>query len=59
MIKLYKTISLLFVLYGCEIWSVTQREEHRFRAFENGVLSRIFGPKRVEVVGGWGRLHND
>jgi hypothetical protein len=45
-------------LYGCETWSVTLREEHRLRAFENRVLRRIFGPKRDEVTGEWRRLHN-
>jgi hypothetical protein len=45
-VKIYKTIILPFVLYGCETWSVTLREEHRLRVFENRVLRRIFGPKR-------------
>jgi hypothetical protein len=44
-------------LYGCETWSVTLREEHRLRVFENRVLRRIFGPKRDEVTGEWRRLH--
>jgi hypothetical protein len=47
------------VLYGCETWSLTLREEHRLRVFENRVLRRIFGPKRDEVTGGWGKLHNE
>jgi hypothetical protein len=51
-IKIYKTIILHVVLYGCETWSLTLREEHRLRVFENRVLSRIFGPKRDEVAGG-------
>jgi hypothetical protein len=46
------------VLYGCETWSLTSREEHRLRVFENRVLKRIFGPKRDEVIGGWRKLHN-
>jgi hypothetical protein len=46
-------------LYGCENWSVTLREEHRFRVFQNRVLRTIFGPKREEVAGGWRRLHNE
>jgi hypothetical protein len=46
------------VLYGCETWSLTSREEPRLKVFENRVLRRIFGPKRDEVVGGWGKLHN-
>jgi hypothetical protein len=50
-VKIYKTIILLFVLYGCETWSLTLREEHRLRVFENRVLRRIFGPKRDEVTG--------
>jgi hypothetical protein len=44
---------MALVLYGCETWSVTLREEHRLRVFENRVLRRIFGPKREEVTGGW------
>jgi hypothetical protein len=45
-------------LYGCETWSLTLRERHRLRVFENGVL-RIFGPKREEVTGGCRTLHNE
>jgi hypothetical protein len=48
----------VLVLYGCETWSLTLREEHRLRVFENRVLSRIFGPKREED-GSWRKLHND
>jgi hypothetical protein len=48
---------LLAVLYGCKTWSLTLREEHRLRVFENRVLRRIFGPKRDEVTGGWRKLH--
>jgi hypothetical protein len=58
-IKIYKTIILPVVLYGNETWSVTLREEHRFRVFENRVRRRIFGPKRDEVTGGWRKLHNE
>jgi hypothetical protein len=47
------------VLYGCETWSLTLREEHRLRVFENRVLRRIFGPKRDEVTGDWRRLHKE
>jgi hypothetical protein len=47
------------VLYGCETWSLTLREEHRLRVFEDRVLRRIFGPKRDEVTGGWRKLHNE
>jgi hypothetical protein len=57
-IKIYKTVILSVVLYGCETWSLTLREEHRLRVFENRVLMRIFGPKR-EVDGSWKILHND
>jgi hypothetical protein len=47
------------VLYGCETWSLTVREKHKLRVFENRVLRRIFGPKRDEVTGGWRKLHNE
>jgi hypothetical protein len=50
-VKIYKTVILPVVLYGCETWSVTLREEHRLRIFENRVLRRIFGPTRDEVTG--------
>jgi hypothetical protein len=46
------------VLYGCETWSLTIREEDRLRVFENRVLRRIFGPKRDEVTGEWRKLLN-
>jgi hypothetical protein len=52
-IRIYKTIILPVVLYGCETWSLTVREEHRLRIFE------IFGPKRNEVTGEWRKLHNE
>jgi hypothetical protein len=58
-IRIYKTIILPVVLYGCEAWFLTLREEHRLRVFENRVLRRIIGPKRDEVVGGWRKLHNE
>jgi hypothetical protein len=58
-VKIYKTIILPVVLYGCETWSLTLREEHRLRVFENRVLRRIFGPKRDEVTGKWRMLHNE
>jgi hypothetical protein len=57
--RIYKTTVLPVVLYGCEIWSVTLREEHRLRVFENRVLRRIFGPKRDEVTGEWRQLHSE
>jgi hypothetical protein len=50
-IRIYKTIILPVILYGCETWSLTLREEHRLRVFENRVLRRIFGPKMDEVTG--------
>ena len=50
-IKIYRTIILPVVQYGCEIWSLTLREERRLRVFENRVLRRVFGPKRDEVTG--------
>jgi hypothetical protein len=58
-IKIYRTIILPVVLYGCETWSLTLREEHMLRVFENRVLRRIFGPKWNEVTGEWKRLHNE
>jgi hypothetical protein len=57
--RIYKTIILPVVLYGCETWSLTLREEHRLRVFENRVLRRIFGLKGDEVTGGWRKLHNE
>jgi hypothetical protein len=57
-IKIYKTVILPVVLYGFETWSLTLREEHRLRVFENRVLRRIFGPKREED-GSWRKFHND
>jgi hypothetical protein len=53
-----KTIILPVVLYGCETWSLTLREEHRLRVFESRVLRRIFGPKRDAVTGEWRKLYN-
>jgi hypothetical protein len=57
-IKIYRTINLTVVLYGCETWSLTLREESRLRVFKNRVLRRIFGPKRDEATGEWRRMHN-
>jgi hypothetical protein len=57
-VKNIKTIILPVVLYGCETWSLTLREEHRLSVFKNRVLRRIFGPKRNEVMGEWTKLHN-
>jgi hypothetical protein len=52
-IKIYRIIILTVVLYGCEAWSLTLREERRLKAFENRVLRRVLGPKRDEVTGEW------
>ena len=58
-IKIYRTIILPVVLYGCETWSLTLREERKLRVFENMVLRRIFGPRRNEVTGEWRILRNE
>jgi hypothetical protein len=58
-VRIYKTIILPVVLYGCETCSLTVREEHKLRVFENRVLRRIFGPKRDGVTGGWRKVHNE
>ena len=58
-IKVYITIIMPVVLYGCETWSLTWREERRLRVFENRVLKRIFGPKKDDVTGEWKKLHNE
>jgi hypothetical protein len=58
-VKIYKTIILPVVLFGCETWSHTLREEHRLNMSENRVLRRIFGPKRDEMTGGWRKLHEE
>ena len=58
-IKIYRTIILPVVLYWCETWSLTLREEMKLRVFENKVLRRIFRPRRDEVTGKWRRLHNE
>jgi hypothetical protein len=50
-IRIHKTIVFPVVMYGCEIWSLTLREEHKVRVFENRVLKRIFGSKRDKVMG--------
>jgi hypothetical protein len=52
-VEIYKNIILPFVLYGCETWPLTLKEERRLRVFENRVLRRIFEPKRNEVTGEW------
>ena len=55
----YRTTILPVVLYGCETWSQTLREEHRLRVFVNRVLRRIFGPQRDGVTGEWRKLYNE
>jgi len=57
--KIYRTIILPILLYGCGTWSLALREEGRLKVFENRVLREIFGPKRDEVTGKWKRLHNE
>jgi len=57
-IKIYRIIILPVVLYGCESWSLTLREERRLRVFENRVLRRLFGLKKDEVTGERSKLHN-
>jgi len=58
-IKIYRTIILPVVLYECETWLLTLREERKLRVFENMALRRIFGPRSDEVTGEWRRLHNE
>ena len=58
-IKIYILVILPFVLYRSETWSLTLREEHRLRVFENWMLRRIFGPKRDEITGDWRKLHRE
>jgi hypothetical protein len=58
MIRIYKTIILPVVLYGCGTWSLTLGKEHR-QGFREEVLRRIFVPKRDKVTGGWGKLRNE
>ena len=57
--KIYRNIIFPVVLYGCETWSLTLREERKLRVFENMVLRRIFVPRRDELTGEWRRLHNE
>jgi hypothetical protein len=58
-IRIYKTIILPVVLCGCETWSLTLREEHRLKVFENRVMRRIFGPKGDGETRGWRELHEE
>jgi hypothetical protein len=57
--KIYRTIILPVVVYGCETWSLTLREEHRLRVFEYRMLRRIYEPKREEVIGEWRKIHTE
>ena len=59
MIKIYRTIILPVVLYGCETWSLALGEERRLRVLENRVLRTVFGSKRDEVTREWRKLHNE
>jgi hypothetical protein len=58
-IKVYRTIILPVVSYGCETWVPTLWEERKLKVFENRVLRRIFGAKSYEVTGEWRKLHNE
>jgi len=58
-IMLYRTIILPVVLYGCETWSLTLREERRLKVFENRVLRRIFGLEVHKITGEWKKIHNE
>jgi len=58
-IKIHRTIILPIILYGCETWLLTLKEERKLRVFENMVLRRIFGPRRNKLTGEWRRLHNE
>jgi len=58
-IKIHRTIISPVVLYGCETWSLTLREECRVLVFENRMLRRIFGTKKYEIAGEWRKLHNE
>jgi hypothetical protein len=58
-IRVYRTVILRVVLYGCANWTVTRREGQRLRVFEHRVPRRVFRRKRDEVTGEWRRLHNE
>jgi len=57
--KIYRTVILLVVLYGCETWLLILREERGLRVFENRILRRIFELKTDEVTEEWRKLHNE
>jgi hypothetical protein len=58
-IKIYRTVILPIVVYGCETWSLTLKEGHRLWVCENRVLKKIFGPKRDGITGEWRKLYNE
>jgi hypothetical protein len=58
-VKIYKTMIVLVVFYGCETWSLTLKVEHRLGVFDNRLLRRIFGPKGDEVTYEWRKVHNE
>jgi len=58
-IKIYRTVILSVVLYGCETWSLSLKEERRLKVFQNRVLRRIFGLKRDEVTQEYRKLHEE
>jgi hypothetical protein len=58
-IKIYSTLILPVVRYGCDGWSLTLREDHRLRVPENRVLRKVFGPRRDDVTGEWRKLHKE
>jgi hypothetical protein len=58
-IKIAITMILPVVVYGCETWSLTMREERKLRVFANRLMRRIFGPTRDQVTGEWRKLHNE
>jgi len=58
-IKIAITMILPVVVYGCETWSLTMREERKLRVFGNRLMRRIFGPKRDQVTGEWRKLRNE
>jgi hypothetical protein len=58
-VKIYKTVIFSVVLYGCETWPLTLKEEHRLRVFENRVPRRTVGPKKDYVTGEWRKLHSE
>ena len=58
-VKIYRTITLPVVLYGCATWTLILREKRRLRVFNNTVLKRIFGSKGDEVTREWRRIHSE